>query len=54
MALIRFSETKSNRGNILLAYQGFDYSFEAESRMEEGMEYWRCTRKMPYCPGLTG
>ena len=51
MALDRFSETKSNRGKTLLSLPGFDYGFEAESRTEEGIEYWCYTSRIPYCPG---
>ncbi|KAL3120283.1 hypothetical protein niasHT_010062 [Heterodera trifolii] len=51
MALRRFLEAKSNRGKLLLTNDGYEYTFEALSKVEDGWEYWRCPRRPPYCPG---
>uniref|UniRef100_A0A914I6Q8 MULE transposase domain-containing protein n=2 Tax=Globodera rostochiensis TaxID=31243 RepID=A0A914I6Q8_GLORO len=48
---IRFAETKSSRGKLLLSHGGYEYTFEALSKIDDGSEYWRCPIRPPYCPG---
>ena len=41
---LKFFKTKSEKGKSILTRGGFEYSFEADSRTIEGVEYWRCIR----------
>ncbi|CAK5075229.1 unnamed protein product [Meloidogyne enterolobii] len=48
---LEFFEVKSERRRSLLTRGGFEYYFEAESRTQEGVEYWRCIKvRNGYCP----
>lgn len=49
---LEFSETFSKQGKSLLYKDGFSYKYEALSKLEEGIEYWKCnstSRAEEYC-----
>ncbi|CAK5050617.1 unnamed protein product [Meloidogyne enterolobii] len=39
--MLNFVEVKSKRGYPLLTRDGFEYSFEKNSAINENVEYWR-------------
>uniref|UniRef100_A0A915NBJ3 FLYWCH-type domain-containing protein n=1 Tax=Meloidogyne javanica TaxID=6303 RepID=A0A915NBJ3_MELJA len=49
--LLEFIEVKSKRGSSLLTRDGFEYQFERYSVVDNQVEYWKCPKRPPYCPG---
>ncbi|KAL3067831.1 hypothetical protein niasHS_016797 [Heterodera schachtii] len=47
----RFDLLKSSSQRDILSANGYEYHFEAYSRTEQGIEYWKCVKRRPYCPG---
>ncbi|KAL7071141.1 hypothetical protein ACQ4LE_009354 [Meloidogyne hapla] len=49
--VVRFNFTASSKGKELLRRDGYEFRFEADSKIEDGMEIWRCVHQHPYCKG---
>uniref|UniRef100_A0A915N9T7 FLYWCH-type domain-containing protein n=1 Tax=Meloidogyne javanica TaxID=6303 RepID=A0A915N9T7_MELJA len=49
--LVRFYSTISTRGKELLRRDGYEFTFDKPSKLEEGTEQWKCVRQKPYCKG---
>lgn len=47
LGLTRFVQSKSEKWHDILCANGFEYQFEADSKLTPNVEYWKCIKVGP-------